>query len=72
MNEDWDAPVAAAVRAACLRAAQDAYEQAASDGLCHEGAWEAALDAIRSLDLASVRHERATGLRTDRSRASVD
>lgn len=27
------------------------YEQAASSGLCHGGAWEAAIDAVRQLDL---------------------
>jgi hypothetical protein len=43
--------IAEAVRAACVQAALDAYEQAGMDGLCHEGAWEAAVDAIRSLDL---------------------
>ncbi len=43
--------VAEAVRAACVRAALDGYEQAGMDGLCHEGAWEAAVEAIRGLDL---------------------
>lgn len=42
------------VRAACLRAALEGYERAATDGLCPEGALEVALDAIRRLDLAEV------------------
>lgn len=42
------------VRAACLEAAQNAYERALSDGLCAEGAFEVAMDAIRSLDLAAL------------------
>lgn len=42
--------IAEAVRAACFQAAQEAYEQASISGLCHEGALEAALGAIRSLD----------------------
>lgn len=46
--------VAAAVRAACLDAAGAAYEAARIDGLCHEGAWENALEAIRALDLAAI------------------
>lgn len=46
--------VAEAVRQACVRAALEGYERAASDGLCHEGAWEAAVDAIRALDLNSI------------------
>jgi hypothetical protein len=46
--------VAEAVRQACVRAALEGYERAASDGLCHEGAWEAAVDAIRTLDIDTV------------------
>jgi hypothetical protein len=43
--------VAEQVRAACIQAALEGYEDAAADGLCHEGAWESAIDAIRRLDL---------------------
>jgi len=46
--------LAEAVRAACIRAALDGYRDAAISGLCHEGAFEAALDAIRMLDLRAV------------------
>lgn len=46
--------VAEAVRAACLEAALTAYEQAGISGLCGEGRWELALQAIRGLDLAPV------------------
>ena len=42
------------VRAACLDAAIQAYEDAGIRGLCAEGRWEAALDAIRHLDLSAV------------------
>lgn len=42
------------VRDACVRAALDAYEQAGMSGLCHEGAWECAVGAMRSLDLDAV------------------
>lgn len=41
--------VATAVRDACVQAALAAYEDAAMSGLCHEGAWECAVDAMRSL-----------------------
>lgn len=34
-------------REARLRAAVRAYEDARIDGLCHEGAWELALEAMR-------------------------
>lgn len=46
--------LAEAVRAACLQAALEAYEDASIDGLCREGAWENALDAIRSLDINAL------------------
>jgi hypothetical protein len=46
--------VAENVRAACLDAASLAYEDAGIRGLCAEGRWEAALTAIRQLDLARV------------------
>jgi hypothetical protein len=46
--------LAQAVREACLKAAREAYEQAAIAGLCHEGAVEASLDAIRALDLKAL------------------
>ena len=46
--------LAEAVRAACLQAAKEGYEQAAASGLCHEGAVEAALGAVSMLDLKAV------------------
>lgn len=39
------------VRSACVDAALAAYEEAGILGLCHEGRWEYALQAIRALDL---------------------
>jgi hypothetical protein len=46
--------LAEAVRAACVRAALDAHEDAGVRGLCQEGRWEAAIEAIRCLDLDRV------------------
>ena len=43
--------LAEAVRKACIRAALAGYDRAAMDGLCHEGAWEVAISAIRMLDI---------------------
>lgn len=40
------------IRAACLEAALAAYEDAGIRGLCADGRWEAALAAIRHLDLS--------------------
>lgn len=62
MPDDTQQRLAEAVRAACLEAALDAYEDAGIRGLCHEGRWEVAVQAIRHLDLDAVlraadRHE---------------
>ncbi|QKT03814.1 acetyltransferase [Ectothiorhodospiraceae bacterium 2226] len=46
--------IAEAVRTACLHAAREAHEQASISGLCGEGAWEAALGAIQTLDLDAL------------------
>jgi hypothetical protein len=40
-----------AVRLACIQAALDAYEDAGLRGLCGEGRWELAIDAMRRLDV---------------------
>ena len=52
-----DRRIAEAVRAACVAAAEASYERAAADGLCDEGAWEVAIDAIRSLDVEAIIRE---------------
>ena len=54
-----------AVREACIRAAVDAYEDAGIQGLCAEGRWEAAIAAIRRLDLQGP--DLFTGSHTHRS-----
>ena len=55
MSQRTDTPILAeTVRAACLDAALLAYEDAGIRGLCAEGRWEAALAAIRHLDLSGV------------------
>ena len=46
--------VAEQVRAALIRVALTAYEDAAIRGLCAEGAWEAAIGAMRALDLSQI------------------
>ena len=42
------------IRDACMRAALAAHEDAGISGLCMEGRWEIAMQAIRTLDLGSV------------------
>ena len=52
--------LAEAVRSACLSAALHAYEDARMRGLCEDGAWEAAVGAIRSVEVLKViRRERS-------------
>lgn len=46
--------IAETVRAACVEAAARAYEEAGISGLCHEGRWEIALQAVRTLDLSPI------------------
>jgi PAS domain S-box-containing protein len=46
--------IAQAVQAACIEAAILAYEDAGLSGLCHEGRWECAVDAMRGVDLRSL------------------
>jgi hypothetical protein len=56
-SSSLDQQLAERVRAACVQTLIAAYDQAASDGLCAEGAWEVALDQLRSLDLEPLLHQ---------------
>ena len=46
--------LATAVRDGCFSAAVTAYDDASTDGLCHDGAWECALEAMRDLDFEFI------------------
>jgi len=48
--------VAESVRKGCIEAALQAYEDAGISGLCAEGRWEFAVQAMRCLDLSDVIH----------------
>ena len=51
-NEDQSRrDLAEKVRLACVQAAKAGFEQARMDGLCEEGAVEAAVSAIQNLNL---------------------
>ena len=54
MTPEEGQTLAEAVRAACLKAAKEGYEQAAASGLCHEGAVEASLGAISMVELKAA------------------
>jgi hypothetical protein len=46
--------LARAVRDTCVRAALEACEDARTAGLCWEGAWDAAIGAIRAIDIERI------------------
>jgi hypothetical protein len=54
-----------AVEPTIVQATLAAYEQARLDGLCHEGAWECALETLRSLrqDAPDLRQQMVALLR---------
>jgi hypothetical protein len=51
---DTPLQIAEAVRQTCIEAALSAYEDAGLSGLCHDGRWECAVDAMRGLDLQLI------------------
>ena len=54
MDEQDARRLAEAVRAACVAAAEQAYEEGGVRGLCAAGRWELALDAMRALDVEAL------------------
>ena len=54
MTERDAMKLAEAVRAACVAAAEQAYEEGGVRGLCAEGRWEFAIGAMQKLDLKEV------------------
>lgn len=54
LSTDDKRRIAETTRQACIEAALEGYESAAISGLCHEGAWENAISAIRRLDLEGI------------------
>ena len=63
MTDDEAEALAECVRAACIEAARQGYEDAAMAGLCGEGALEAALGAIERLDLDTLKRSAGLGPR---------
>jgi len=57
--------LAEAIRTACLEAALRAYEDAGVSGLCEEGRWECAVQAIKGVDLNALLQQ--TGGSPDRN-----
>jgi hypothetical protein len=46
--------IAEATRGACLKVAIEAYEDAKIRGVCQEGAWDLAVDSMKSLNVEQV------------------
>ena len=42
------------IRNECVKNALEAYEEASIRGLCHEGAWEYAIDSMRNLKIKDL------------------
>lgn len=59
--------LAETIRQVCIEAALQGYENAAISGLCHEGAWEAAISAIRMVDMDAVIREYESGVQSARA-----
>ncbi len=53
--------LAEAVRAACIEAALEAYEEGGVLGLCAKGRWEYAISAMRQLAVDALIAPAATG-----------
>jgi hypothetical protein len=54
--------VAEKIRAAYLESAINSYDDAAADGLCAEGAWECAVDAMRHVEIIELLQELASAM----------
>ncbi|MEX0779538.1 MAG: acetyltransferase [Balneolales bacterium] len=62
-EESDELKLAEKVRAACLKAAREGYDEASQDGLCSEGAVEVAIGAIQRLDLENLIKEAGNDLK---------
>jgi hypothetical protein len=70
MNPDPHPAIADSIRRALLEAAESAYEDAGIRGLCEEGRWEAAVSAMRALDVQAVARQAAASADPHRSATS--
>lgn len=52
--DDTEREIARRMQEACIAAAIAAYEDAAMSGLCHEGAFEAAISAMQMIDVDDI------------------
>jgi hypothetical protein len=57
---DQERRLAESIRDACVAAAREAYEDAGIRALCPDGRWEAALGAMKAIDLEEVLGEQSS------------
>jgi hypothetical protein len=72
MPDDSIHPAADAIRRALIDAAEAAYEDAGIQGLCAEGRWEAAVSAMRRVDVEAVARGAAEASTSNEFSASSD
>lgn len=53
-NNQVELEIARRIRNACIKAAKEGFREAAMSGLCMDGAAEAAVGAIQSLNLEEI------------------
>jgi len=56
--DDKKKEIAELVRSKCIEAAKEGFRDASISGLCIDGAMEAAISAIQSLDLTKITENR--------------
>ncbi len=61
MDKNKQLQIAERVKEACIKAAQEGFRDASMSGLCAEGAMEASVGAIQSLDLKKLLQDSNTG-----------
>ena len=54
MNSTEEKRIAQKIRQACIKAAKEGFRDASMSGLCMDGAVEAAIGAIQSLDIERI------------------
>lgn len=42
------------IKSECVKTAVEAYETASQNGICHEGAWECAVDSMKSMKVEEI------------------
>lgn len=56
LSDARERALAETVRQACIQTALDAYEEGGLAGLCAEGRWDMAIDALRTIRLDELLH----------------